>query len=73
MMEDMEKLYVYVDESGQDTEGVYFVAVAVVLLEGSVSVSRTKTSLEFQKRYNGKELDDESYAEGKSKTVRCCD
>ncbi len=46
MMEDMEKLYVYVDESGQDTEGVYFVVVAVVLLEGSVSVSELEKTLE---------------------------
>ncbi|MCH8294110.1 hypothetical protein IH992_23770 [Candidatus Poribacteria bacterium] len=30
----MEKFYLYVDESGQDTEGVYFIVVVVILLQG---------------------------------------
>ena len=37
MMEDMEKLYVYVDESGQDTKGTYFIVVVVIVDQKVVS------------------------------------
>lgn len=33
MMSDMEKLNIYVDESGQDTGGTYFVVVVVILVK----------------------------------------
>ncbi len=33
----MDKLYLYIDESGQDTEGAYFVVVTVILLQSSVN------------------------------------
>ena len=42
----MQKLYCYVEESGQDTEGVYFIVVSVVLLQDSASVDKLEEALE---------------------------
>ena len=43
MMSDMEKFYLYVDESGQDTEGVYFIVVVVILRQGIANtISKSK-------------------------------
>jgi len=33
----MQKIYCYVDESGQDTEGAYFIVVVVILDQHSVN------------------------------------
>lgn len=36
-IEDMEKLFCYIDESGQDTEGAYFIVVVVIMGQGAVN------------------------------------
>ena len=33
----MQKIYCYVDESGQDTEGMYFIVVVIILSQDSVN------------------------------------
>ncbi len=42
----MQKLYVYVDESGQDTGGVFFVVVAVVIADHRESINKKLIDIE---------------------------
>ena len=53
MMSDMEKLYLYVDESGQDSEGAYFIVVVVILNQHSIS--ELEETLERIERETGKQ------------------
>ena len=51
MMLDMDKFYLYVDESGQDTEGAYFIVVVVIVFQGLVGkLEKVLESIERETR-----------------------